>query len=312
MILLCTCLIVSCVNRIDIPEEEDSKLFVSLEMLAGENRIVADVQTSNNLNGTYPISIPNSASVVISEIISGSIDDDNEIELIYDDNTGKYVSENTQTFLGRNRKYELVVKVEDSELQEITAITIVPDKIKVEEVELLSEDEYIDAEGNRYWEGVVGLFFMKASGNKDRYGHIIVEGYETERIITPEGDTTHVKGPEPELFTLEDVEVGAAAVTDMVHREGFLVDYTKLEEEYIELVLRSPFPITKPNHVTNVLFVNIYSVTEAHHDYHVSLHNIKKSQSNIFDEPALYNSNIENGLGLFSSCIYMQNVLELR
>lgn len=280
-------------------------------MLEGDNKIVADLKTSNNLNGTYPISIPNNALITIAEIISGGKDDDNEIELVYDADTKKYISENTEYFLGRNREYELVAKIEGSELEEITATTIVPSRILIEEYDLLSE-QVVNYNGSNYWEGVVGLTFMQSPGNKDRYGHFVIDGVETERIINSEGDTIYYNGLESKLFTLEEVEVGRGAVTDLVHRDGFLVDFTKIEDNYIEIIVRSPFPITKPNHVTDVLDIDIFSVTKAHYDYHVALHNIKKSQGYIFDEHALYNSNIKNGLGLFSSCMFKGYKLELR
>ena len=310
--LFCTILLVSCVNRIGIPEEEDSMLFISLEMVAGDHNIVADFKTSNNLNGTYPISVPSNASIIISEVNNSGKDVNNEIELLFDETMQKYVSENTETFLKRNREYELVANIENSELETITASTVVPDIIQVKQTELLAEDTYIDLDGNEYWEGVVGLTFVKSAGSKEKYGHMVISGLETERNISLENDTTYFMGMESKLFSLLGIETGRGAVTDIIHRDGFLIDFTKLEDDYLELVLRSPFPITKSNHVTDFLTVDIFSVTKAHHDYHLAFHNIKKSQGNVFDEHALYNSNIKNGLGLFSSCFRIKNILELR
>jgi hypothetical protein len=305
-------LFMSCVNRIDIPEEEDSHFYINLEMVTGQNTLVADFKTSNNLNGTYPISIPEFASITIKELNPSSQDVNNERELIYDEISQKYVNNFGKDFLKLSQEYELVAKMDNSGLEEITATTIVPRMLTIKKTELVSESEYTDIDGNRYWEGTVGLTFLKAAGNNDRFGHLVLKGLETERNITPEGDTIYINGMESRLFKLLDIEVGRGAITDLIHKDGFLIDFTKLEDEYLEIVLRSPFPITKPNHVTNFLHSDIYAVTKAHHDYHVALHNIKKSQGSIFDEHALYHSNIKNGLGLFSSCTFKGDILELR
>lgn len=302
----------SCVNRIAIPDDEESKLFISLEMLANESTIVADFKTSNNLNGSYPITSPSNGIITITEVKEKGVDYDNEITLEWDDVTQKYISINTESFLKKGKRYTLKAEIEDSNFESISSETLVPNMIDFDAVDLISERIVSDSDGNDFWESTVGLTFVQGAGFIDRYAHVVFKNKETERVISTEGDTSYISTSGKEPFILSGINVGAGAITDIVHREGIMVDISKLEENYLELVLRSTFPITKPNHVTDIIYADIFAVTEDHHDYHVSFHNIKQSQGNIFDEHALYISNINNGLGLFSSCVYREQTLELR
>lgn len=309
--LLITVSLVSCVNRIAIPDDEESKLYISLEMLTKENTIVADFKTSNNLNGSYPITTPSKGIITIEEVKTATIDFDNEITLEWDEVSQKYISNNTSTFLKRGKRYILTAELEDSDIKSISAETQVPNYIDIEESELISERIVTDAEGNDFWESTVGITFVEGTGYLDRYAHLIINGKATKRNIS-DGDTSYVYESEEEPFLMTSINVGASAITDIDHRDGVLINMSKLENNYIEVVLRSVFPITDPNHVTDFLYTDIFAVTEDHYKYHKSLHNINKNKGNIFDEHALYLSNVENGLGLFSSCTFKPVMLKLR
>ncbi len=298
-----------CVNRIAIPEDEDSMLYINLEMLMEDTEIVADFKTTNNLNGTFPIYSPENAVIKISQLNSGDIDTNKEVFLEYDADSGKYVSDEeiNKQFLSHGRGYLLEASVEGAEFDKITATTIVPYPIVIDTVVLLSE-EVVTFEENDYWQGTVGFTFVSSVNRDTRYGQLEIEGRKT----TLNGNGEHIFENDFRFFELRDINVGSSAVTNIGHRDGYLIDFDNLENDYIEVVLRSPFPITDPNQVTDYLNTNLIAVSQEHYDYHIAIHNIKKNEGNIFEENVLYRSNIEKGLGLFSSCYELPDMHELR
>lgn len=269
-------------------------------MLYGENRLVAEFKTTNNLNDSYPIDNPSNAIIRVAENDPTLVE--NQITLDYDESLDRYVYDGAQGFLKYGREYLLEAFIEDSELQAIKSRTIVPQRDSIYEVELLDEKTYEDIDGNIFWEGTVGMYFSESNSKTERFSHLVLGEYKTLKEVV-DNEIVYTKEGEEHYFKLQNVNVGAGSIVDMVHRDGYLLELDELEDNYLELVLRSTIPITEPNQVNEVLHSKLFAVSDEHYEYHKSLHNILKNKDNIFEEKALYSSNIENGLGIFSSCV---------
>ncbi|MEM9549235.1 MAG: DUF4249 family protein [Bacteroidota bacterium] len=304
LVLFIALILSGCVNRIDIPEDEDSVLVINLEMLKGQTRYTADFKTSNNLNGTFPISSPNDAVIKIIDPNPNEADVDPVIELIFDEESGMYVSDqqSNQTFLRLGRTYELEASIEGSNFERISATTTVPYELKINALELLSEETIMDKEGNEFWQGIIGVEFIPSVNKNTKYGHLHLTEMKTFIMQEPGQDPTYPMEGDSEYFQLINVNIGSLAITDIAHRDGFFIDFDNLDNAYAEFVIRSPFPITEPNQVTAVIRANLTAVSVDHYNYHLALHNIREGEENIFQENALYRSNIEKGFGLFSTC----------
>ena len=113
-------------------------------------------------------------------------------------------------------------------------------------------------------------------------------------------------------FDLVDVNVGRSTVTDIIHRDGFFIEMDELEDDYLEIVIESNHPITEAAHVTKIIHSTLLAVSEDHYNHHIAYHRIIESQGMIFNEKPLYSTNIENGLGLFSTCVRKKGMLDLR
>lgn len=303
----------SCVNRIDIPDDEESMLYIKLEILKGQNEITADFKTTNNLNGTYPIEYPKNGKIVIKQFLPDT-DVNNEIELLYDEDLNKYVSDHevNRSFLSFGKKFNLEASVEGSTLPDVSSSSVVPNPIGISDFELINEETVFDDDGFEYWQGTLGLTLLPSNTVEDNFGHLQIYGFRTLLEVDSNGDSTYIYGEEKKSFDLVDVLKGYEAVTDIIHKEGFFIEFNRLENNYIEIVLKSNFPITEDNQVTDMLNTDLMAVGKEHFDYHLAYHNIQKSQGNIFEENVLYNSNIEHGLGLFSTCVNFSKMLELR
>ena len=282
-------------------------------MLKGQSVFSAEFKTTNNLNGTYPIAAPQNAEILI-EKDNGNVDFSEIVELKYDEELKKYVSDAkyNETFLAHGASYNLTGEIINSNFDKISSVTRVPHPIIVDEVNLIDETIYIDNDDNELWEGTIGLKFTPSANLESRFGHFKIDGSKTLKTEQSGGGFSYVHIGEADFFELIDVTSGNTAVTDINHRDGFFIEFDELEDNYIEIVVRSPFPITEPNQVTDYVEYELISVSQEHFDYHVSFHNIKKSQNNIFEENVLYRSNIDKGLGLFSSCVRQGGMLSFR
>jgi len=312
VLFLCLAIcITSCVNRIDIPEEEEAQLFIRLEMLKGESAITADFKTTNNLNGTFPIQYPKMAEIEIKED-QGNVDAEKKMILVYDEDLDKYVSAfDAGDFLLLGREYVLTANLAGSGFDKITSRTKVPYPIVIDEYELIEEGTFSDIEGNAFWQGTIGMTFNPNTRKDTRYGHLDISGFKTLKEEM-DGEVNYVPIGEAQPFTLVNVVVGNRAITDIVHRDGFFIEFDDLENDYIEVTLQSPIPITESNQIMAFLNASLMSISKEHYDYHLSYHHIIRSQGNIFDENALYISNIDKGLGLFSSCVLKNHMLDFR
>lgn len=303
-----------CVNRIDIPEDEDSMLYINLEMHVGQSSYSADFKTTNNLNGSFPIYAPQDAEIKIAELNPGAVDNNKEVFLIYDSDSERYVSDDEYnlTFLTKGRNYTLEASVEGSGLDKISAITKVPNRILIDSLVLISEAEYTDKDENHFWQGTIGIHFKPSTQSDSRYGYLHLTGKKTIKSIGSGGEIIYTEEGGDQYFDLINVVDGNASLTDVIHRTGWLIDFDKIENDYLEMQIRSPFAISDPSQVTDFLNTNMVAVGQDHYEYHIALHNIKKSEGNIFEENALYRSNIEKGLGLFSTCYAYEKEFDLR
>jgi hypothetical protein len=289
-------------------------LFIQLEMLKGQSKLVAEFKTTNNLNGTFPITTPQEAEIKVREIKAAGVDYDNEITFQYDEDLGSYVSdmEANNKFLSHGTRYELSARIENSNFDAISSITTVPYPIQIEKSELLHEEVYTDIEGNSFWQGTLGITFLPVRDIIENFGHLQIYGRQTLKTLTSSGEPQYQFIGDEQFFELVNVMTGNSAITDILQRDGFLIEFDELQDNYIEIVLRSPFPIIGTNQVTDFIHCNLFSVSKEHFNYHKALHNIKRSQNHIFEENVLFSSNIEKGLGLFSSCVESKVMISLR
>ena len=311
LFLLAGICLYGCVSKIDIPDDEDSVLHITLEMLKSDTVFIAELKTSNNLNGTFPITVPNSAKVIIEEDL-GEADANLTVEMVYDADTDTYRGVNAQDILKTGTRYTLTAEVPNSNLQPISAETIVPYAIDIMEHELLSQYKVEDNSGNIYWQNEIGLKFSPNARKNSRYAHLILEGYQDTEMVNSNGEVVVVAVGEPRTFELSNVIVGTAAVTDIIHRDGFFINFDDLEDDYIEIAIRSNHPITDPSHVSRNLYYKLMAISPEHYSHHIQYHRIIESEGLVFNDKPLYSSNIKNGFGLFSSCVRKKSMLILK
>ncbi|MEE9439490.1 MAG: DUF4249 family protein [Saprospiraceae bacterium] len=305
-------ILTGCVNRIDITDEEESKIFVTCEMVRGD-RVVAYVSTSNNLNGSNSILFPEDAQINIFPKGIGVTE--NILELLYDKEHNYYISAPhipTNDFLFPGRTYVLEARINNSVIKQIYSKAQLPVGNTIDTI-IVVENEIPYNDGiNDFWQGTLNIKLSEPSIlNQENYFHFLLNDIMTTETIDSEGQLFFDHEGEPQNLELIRVNKGVFAVTELAHKDGFFVKYSDLIDGQLEVVLRSSIPITEENQVTKHIISHLMSISEDYYEYHIGKSNIIEISETVFSEPALLRSNIEQGIGLFSGSIQTNQTIHL-
>lgn len=294
-------------TRIDVPENEQPVLLLNLEMLRNSPEITATLSSTNNLKGTFPIEFPEDARIRVyregyTEVVSNFKYDSDRNLYVYNTSVG-------EDLLIPNNNLVVEASVPDEDLPRISAKARVPMFIELVEMELVEEGTVFENE-NEFWTGTVRFNFRELNTRTEQYYQLFLQERQTLRSISV--DTTYSFVSELSNFQIESISTGKEAVKEFVHQEGLFVDLDKLDSDFIELKLKSRIAIVSVDQVTDHIFSSVISLTADHYMHHLGLSNIEAAKNDIFGEPALYRSNINGGLGLFSTCVKKDKVLSLR
>lgn len=297
--LLITLIGFSCVSKVDIPDDENPQLLIEMELMNAQE-ITATLSTSSDLNGVYPIEAPNEAVI---KLVNTS-DTENVYILDYDSDRNVYYLKNEPVggLVRSTAVLKLSAELENSNIPKITAETRVPRAGKIIDVEVINETT-IDIDGQEFWQGDFRFNLLDITARVDEFYQLAFFEKLTNRTISGLDTIYSFDSNAKTEFDIVSLNSGNEAIKQFSHKKGLFVNFSKIESEFIEVTLRSKFPIESENQVTDHIFTNLMSITEENFNYHLGLHNIEGSKQSVFGEPALYRSNIKDGLGIFSGCV---------
>ena len=297
----------SCVSRVTISDEEKPMLVIDLQMLRGSDNIFATVHTSNNLNGTFPIEKPGDVIITVKDVTS-----DNFSDFVYNPETEVYEYISNEDLLIPNKQLRLEAEIKGTEIPKIRAFSKVPQANNLVDTELISTSIYNDGDsGLEYWQGKIKFNFINLNTTESLFYQVeLNEKLQTRSIENGEVVYTTITTDQTP-FTIVDVISGQFAVKDFVNRKGLWIDLDKMNTDFFEIELRSNYPIEMEGQTSDNLFTKVVSISEAHYDYFLGLNNIETSSRSLFGEQGLYRSNIEKGLGVFSTSVSTNEVINL-
>lgn len=299
ILLLAVLTLSSCVSRVSLPEEGEPALVVDLQMLRGAQNISATVHTSINFNGNYNIEHPEDVILKVRD----NTNSDAWTQFVYNEETGKYDYLQQEEIIIPTRNLFLECEILGSNIKKIKATSKVPKANKLVQVELVESHEQINPEGKKFWQGKIRFNFEDLNIYEPLYYQLLLsEKLQTKTIVNEEIEYTTVIDDES-LFEIVDVTTGQVAVKELRSAEGLWIDTEKLEDDYYEVVIRSTHPIELENQTSDNLFVTVLAITKEHYDYYLGLHNKITDSESLYGEKGLYRSNIENGYGVFSTCV---------
>jgi len=283
----------SCVDRISIPDNEDSKLVLHCEITKSDGEITATLSTSNNLNATSPITVPENADIQLS---TGT---ENPYYLTYDPNRDLYFN-NTIDWSQTIVRFNMTVRVPNSEFPEISAtatplqaIWIAKDKISA------SPAVTVEIDGNTYFERDITIETTEPAV-KPAYMELHISEFLTTIDFDEEGNKVYSSTGEKNKTEIVKVLNGGAGMLPMEHRDGMLIDHSRLENNTFTLKVRSAFPIAMDNQVFDKLNVMLYTVDKNYYNFNRAWSNTVSANNGQYTDPPIWNNNIKDGFGLFS------------
>jgi hypothetical protein len=298
----------SCVSRVSITEEEKPALVIDLQMLSGSDSVIyATVHTSNNLNGTYLIEKPDNIVITVKDITS-----DNFSNFIYNTETKVYDYFENEDILKSGKNLRLEAEIKGSNIPKITAFSKVPNVGSLVDMELMSNSIYKDPEGLEFWQGIVKFNFKNLNTNASLFYQLkLREKLQIKSIENGEDVVYTSISPDETPFTILNVTAGQFAVKEFINEDGLWIDLDKMDDDFFEIELRSNLPIVLEGQTSDIIFSQLFSITEDHYNYYLGLNNIETSSNSLFGEQGLYRTNIEKGFGIFSTCVVLNQEINL-
>ncbi|MBK9736039.1 MAG: DUF4249 family protein [Saprospiraceae bacterium] len=213
LLLTLICFSSGCVDVIPIPKDEGgSKLFVLCELKAGE-RITANVSISGDANGTLPKFLNNMDSLRFS--LSEGESDEN-FSFTPDNEEKNYFIDPSQLRIKIAQKYKFK-GVNEFSSGELEPQIIVPQTIVIDS--FIINKKMTENEAGKVKTFLDCTIKIKSPESLPAYFYI---------IPTTENGT---------IWKVEEFRINQGAYKRMEHRDGFLVDYSRISNDQINLVL---------------------------------------------------------------------------
>jgi len=267
LLFACMMLMPSCVDRIGIPEEGESKLVLVSELQYLSNEITATLSASGNLNGSQEAFSPHDADITISRDKVDGI-----YRLVYDESRKLYATTQTlnDEFWLKGNTYNIECSVPDDRYKSVTA-----------SVTKLRSNTIVHTK------------------TKPAYYHLHLNSKLTV-LETNLGTPEYVSSGNTLPIDIESIESGGAGVIILHHRDGILIDHSRLEENTIEITIVSPHEVIHDNQVLDMFDFSLNSVSKDYYDYHKAYSNRVQAVNGQYVDPPIFSNNIKNGVGLFS------------
>ncbi len=287
--------VVSCTpEEVDFRNGTESEKIVIESVLSPSADInITKLSTSVVINAeVQDIEHPFDAAVMIRNVGTG----DNNMSSPSDIN-GCYLDEFSNIVEGNT--YELTASIPDSELRDVFASTTVPFRTDIENIEIVEIDtiynvDLVDRYGLRFtYEITIGdvvqqpAFFRLITSRND----VFLDGSGNQ--ITRSLD----KIP----FNNFDFVHGANACHDLEHRDGVLINHSKLSDSKFTISFYTDDDLRIGTDVVPNLFFELQTVEEDFYHYFLSTSRQLKAHANGSSQPVSAFNNVTNGLGVFTS-----------
>lgn len=277
----------SCVDILSFDEVDESHIFVNCELIKGSPNVVATISTSNNLNGTQPISVPESA------IVELSLGTETPLRLWYNSKDQQFVNSNDLDW-SQVAKFELNVNIPESNIENVKSNVEV---LKANTIDTILASKVVEVEIGEdiFYKREVTIVFDPPSELPAYYEL----NFSEKLTVSNNGILTEI-GDFEEINEIE-FESGGFGVVDMKHKNGLLIDQSRLVDDELTFTMTSAFPIELDNQSFSKVKTNLGSISKTYYDYHKAKSNSYNRDEGVLIDRTIWGSNIENGFGLFSS-----------
>lgn len=279
-------------DRISIPDSEDSKLVLHCEMTRNSPTVVAYLSTSDNLNASRPIMVPEDAVI---EISTGS---ETAYRLFYDADLGLYNNTSKDFSWDRVTNLTITAELPGESFPKISAEALPFAGDRVESV-TSSKSSEISVNDQDYFERDITIKLSEPTVKPAYFELELADRFTTSQIGT-DGEVELVQTGDETPVMIVGVNDGGVGMINMAHRDGLLIDHSRLVDNTFSIKVRSPFPIQDSDQVFEIINTSINSISKDYYLYHKAYSNTVKASGGQYSDPAIWNTNIKDGFGLFA------------
>jgi len=306
--LFFTLLLHSCVDRISIPEEKSGSLVLNCEAVIGSDSVTATLSTSNNLSGSEPIIAPEDAVIEIFGIRDNF---DAKFTLHYVPEERVYRTKDNISALWTGMSQHRIRASIPSDLYEpVDAKVTMP---RANTVATVTGGPTVEAEvGTDVYQGRDITITLEEPEVKPAFYQISVREKLTTTFTNEDGEIEYNITSEEIPMEIVDVISGGAGAVNMVHKDGLLLDQSRLEDNTFSISVNATSPKQSEDQVLSTFIVEVLSVTKDFYDYHKAKSNTITGSDGTLNEPPIWASNINGGFGLFSTTTRTTSQFEVR
>lgn len=292
----------SCVNKLTIPNEDLSAKFHLVCEVAPGQPITAVLYTTTDANGLNPVEFPPDAEITISEVGK-----DDSFGLVFDENELFYASASGSVSAGKS--YEIRCNTFNSILNNISAMTKIPRKSGIDTI-IIDSTTKIETEEGVFFSSDLSIVFEDPE-IKPAYFHLIPQ---TEPVILsedPQGNPIYTSNGSLQNYIVTDILEGLNGTEILKHRDGFLVDHSRLIDQTLKVRMVNAYALTNEELLAQV-FIKVKSVSESYYRYHVAESRISAAGNNGGGPIPISYTNFDEGYGAFTSYNTSENTFPLR
>jgi hypothetical protein len=277
-------MLTSCIDVLPIPSEAgEKKLFVVCEMQVG-GHINAKVTYTGTANGTLPkeLEMPDTFNLSLAEG-----DKDFGIPFKYDSKEGRFFIEKNLMPLQQGIRYKFRGIGDNPNRTEPYAV--IPEPVLIDTIVFDKISSY--SENDKVVTTLQCIIKILPSVNKPSYLYLVPK---TENDL---------------YWSVSRFGKDQGALKRLHHREGFIVDYSRLSSDEIHLTLTLTDPLFPAQ-----LKMDISHVTPAFYQYNTYLSNIAADPGQSAQIPAIagFNINTEKAFGSFSAMNTSQSTFKIK
>ncbi len=259
--------------------------------LTTDNYVSVHISTSFG-DQTMPIT-PDSHGEVSAEI--------NDSRLNYESSTGMFV--NQFTFPKPGDMFELKVELTDSDIPAIYSSVTIPYPGQIQYTKVISEEEVPIDENYSHFHLEIEMALANPPDAHTFY-HILPKQMP-DGHAKPVGDL--------EAFVIDRILTGANAGFKINHKDGILVDISKLGEgNVLSFTMDTKTPVDKRVEIFTRFMMQLNTVSSEYYNYHKAIDKQLDSNDSPIKQPAVTYTNIENGYGLFGGVSVVRDTVQIR
>jgi len=186
----------------------------------------------------------------------------------------------------------LTANVPNSDFPEVTATAVPLQAVWIADNKISATPaEIVEIDGQSYFERVLTIETSEPVV-KPAYMELHVTELLTTFELDENGEKVYISTGSKNNVEIVKVINGSAGMLQMEHRDGMLIDHSRLENNTFTIKVRSAYPITMDNQVFDKLNVMLYTVDKNYYNFNRAWSNTVSANNGQYTDPPIWNNNI--------------------